>query len=279
MVCALEVVCKSLSGFASAVLRRKCLLWRLSLLAVLASAPMCYGAGNPILVVGTSANQFSSYYSEILKAEGLNAFDTADLATVSAATLSGYDLVILGEMPLTGGQAALFANWVNGGGNLIAMRPDKQLAGLLGITDAAATLSNAYLLVNTGTGPGVGIVSQPIQFHGTADLYSLSGATSVATLYSSAAVATSNPAVTLRTGIGTGGNAAAFTYDLAKSVVYTRQGNPAWVGQDRDGNGLVRSDDLFYHIVFNRLFRHGSFLVGRYWCVGSRNTSAISRTL
>ena len=42
------------------------------------------------------------------------------------------------------------------------------------------------------------------------------------------------------------GNAAAFTYDLAKSVIYTRQGNPAWSGQDRDGTTPIRSDDLFF---------------------------------
>jgi hypothetical protein len=47
--------------------------------------------------------------------------------------------------------------------------------------------------------------------------------------------------------VGTqGGQAAAFTYDLARSVVYTRQGNPAWAGQERDGQTPVRSDDLFY---------------------------------
>ena len=43
-----------------------------------------------------------------------------------------------------------------------------------------------------------------------------------------------------------GGQAAAFTYDLAKSVVYTRQGNPAWAGEDRDGISPIRSDDLFF---------------------------------
>ena len=43
------------------------------------------------------------------------------------------------------------------------------------------------------------------------------------------------------------GQAAAFTYDLAKSVVYTRQGNPAWSGQGRDGQtGPMRSDDLYF---------------------------------
>src|SRR6185295_6241509 len=40
--------------------------------------------------------------------------------------------------------------------------------------------------------------------------------------------------------------AAAFAYDLARSVVYTRQVNPAWSGQDRDGQAPVRSDDLFF---------------------------------
>ena len=43
-----------------------------------------------------------------------------------------------------------------------------------------------------------------------------------------------------------GGSAAAFTYDLARSVVLTRQGNPAWAGQERDGTTPIRSDDLFY---------------------------------
>ena len=89
--------------------------------------------------------------------------------------------------------------------------------------------------MNTSNGPGSGIVDETIQFHGTADRYTLTAATNVATLYVNATTATSNPAVTLRS-VGTnGGQAAAFTYDLARSIVYTRQGNPAWSGQERDG--------------------------------------------
>ena len=43
-----------------------------------------------------------------------------------------------------------------------------------------------------------------------------------------------------------GGKAYAFTYDLARSVVYTHQGNPAWAGQKRDGKiDPIRSDDMF----------------------------------
>jgi len=52
--------------------------------------------------------------------------------------------------------------------------------------------------------------------------------------------------VTLRSVGSSGGQAAAFTFDLARSVVYTRQGNPAWAGQERDGVSPRRSDDLFF---------------------------------
>src|SRR6185503_13435323 len=105
-----------------------------------------------------------------------------DLTQVSASVLAAYDVVILGEAPLTTTQVTMFTTWVTGGGNLVAMRPDKQLASLLGLTDAATTLADSYLLVNTAAAPGAGIVNQTIQFHGTADRYTLNGATSLATL-------------------------------------------------------------------------------------------------
>ena len=42
------------------------------------------------------------------------------------------------------------------------------------------------------------------------------------------------------------GTAAAFTYDLATSVVTTRQGNPAWATQERDGFAPMRPNDKFF---------------------------------
>ncbi len=100
--------------------------------------PPTQGPGGPVLVVTSTANPFSTYYAEILRGEGLNAFATADLSTVTSTVLNGYDAVILGEGTLTSAQVTMFTNWVNAGGNLIAMRPDKQLASLLGLTDASA---------------------------------------------------------------------------------------------------------------------------------------------
>jgi hypothetical protein len=204
------------------------------------------GAGGPILVVAGAGNPFTRYYAEILRAEGLNGFAVADLAAVTDTLLASYDVVILGEQTLTPDHVTMFTSWVSGGGNLIAMRPDKKLAGLLGLSDAGGVLSNSYLAAATAQPAAAGIVSQPIQFHGAADQYVPAGAAVVATLYSDATHATAFPAVTLRAGAGGTGGAAAFTFDLARSIVYTRQGNPAWAGQERDGLAPIRSDDLFF---------------------------------
>jgi Domain of unknown function (DUF4082)/Bacterial Ig-like domain/Bacterial Ig domain/Secretion system C-terminal sorting domain len=206
------------------------------------------GPGGPILLISSTSNPFSRYPVEILRAEGWNAFNALDISAVSLTELNKYDVVVVGDIALTAAQVTMLTTWVNAGGTLIAFSPDPQLAPLLGITATGGTLSDKYLLVNTTTGPGVGIVNQTIQYHGSADLYTAQTGTSIlATLYSDVSTATAYPAVTSRN-VGTlGGQAIAFTYDLAKSVVYTRQGNPAWVGQNRDAqDGVIRSDNLFF---------------------------------
>lgn len=211
-----------------------------------AGVPPGEGPGGPILLVTSPGDRFGRYYAEILRSEGLNAFDVTD-GPVTAAQLGGHDTVVLAAPSVTDAEVTLLTDWVQGGGNLVAMRPDKKLAGLLGLTAATGTFSNAYLKVDTTTSTGAGIESQTLQFHDTADRYTLGGASAIATLYSDAATATANPAVTKRD-VGTlGGQAVAFTYDLARSVVYTRQGNPAWAGQKRDTKpGGIRATDMFF---------------------------------
>jgi hypothetical protein len=220
--------------------------WTFTTAAASPPPPPPTGPGGPILLVTNGANPFSGYTAEIMRAEGLNEYSVADISTVTATMLASFDVVVLGDVVLTAAQVTALTNWVTAGGNLVALHPDKQLAPLLGLTTTTTTLTNGYLLVNTASGPGAGITPSTIQFHGVADRYTLNGATAVATLYSTATTATANPAVTLRS-VGTaGGQAAAFTFDLARSVVYTRQGNPAWAGQDRDGQPPIRANDMFF---------------------------------
>ncbi|HEY6505430.1 MAG TPA: N,N-dimethylformamidase beta subunit family domain-containing protein [Chitinophagaceae bacterium] len=210
------------------------------------------GPGGPILVISSSTNPFSRYAAEILRAEGLNEFAVMDISSVNATVLNNYDVVVLGEISVTAPEVTMLTNWVNAGGTLIAFKPVAALNSLMGLSPASGTLSDKYLLVNTASGPGAGIVGETIQFHGVANLHTLNGATSIATLYSDATTATVNPAVTTINVGSNGGKAIAFTYDLARSVVYTRQGNPAWAGQERDGqSGPIRSNDLFFGLPAN----------------------------
>ncbi|HEV7537066.1 MAG TPA: DUF4082 domain-containing protein, partial [Acidimicrobiia bacterium] len=210
--------------------------------------PPADGPGGPILVI--AADGFGRYLGDILQAEGLNSYRVVDLSTLTPALLASYDVALLGPSTLNATQVTTLSNWVTGGGNLIAMKPDKQLAGLLGLSSTTGTLAEGYLKVDISAAPGAGIVADTMQFHGTADRYGLlAGTRQVAALYSNATTAAGNPAVTLRD-VGTaGGQAAAFTYDLGRSIVYTRQGNPAWAGRERDGglnDGVIRSDELFW---------------------------------
>ena len=227
------------------------------------TTPIYDGPGGPILIVSSAMNPFGRYQVEILRAQGYTSFKAVDITEVeeNPAMLKNYDVILLGQMKLNASDVSLLTAWTTKGGTLIAQRPSSLLYPLMGIISGdsvADNYKNTYLLVDTSMGkPGAGIVSQTIQYHGVADLYNmLPGTTSLATIYSSATTATSHPAIT-SVGIGkNGGKAIAFAFDLAKSIVLTRQGNLAWAGQSRDGQtGPVRSDNLFYpdYVDFNKI--------------------------
>jgi hypothetical protein len=207
------------------------------------------GPGGPILVIADAtnvANPFGRYYAEILRGEGFNAFTVTDISQVSSTTLANFNVVLLAEMPLSSAQVTMLDKWVSGGGKLIAFRPAKSLATLYGLTDAGNTTSEAYLAVDTSTAIGKGLIGDSLQFHGTADNYTLSGATSVATLYTNATTSTSYPAIASYT--RGNGQVVIFTFDLARSIILMRQGNPAWAGTEGDGHSdAIRATDLFVH--------------------------------
>jgi hypothetical protein len=202
------------------------------------------GGPAPILVVVNSAapNPFGAYLPEILRAEGINTFDVAQLSAIDAPTLDAAALVVLADTPLTAPQATLFTNYVTGGGRLVAMRPDPQLAGVLGIGFAGGTVGNGYVLVDQ-SGPGAGLHNLTLPFKGAADRYDLAGAAAVAELYSTRTLSANRPAVVKF------GRTAAWSFDLARSTAYVRQGDPAFAGLDRDGQAGVRTNDIFFETI------------------------------
>jgi hypothetical protein len=199
----------------------------------------------PILVLETPA-EFGAYTGEILRAEGFNEsqVESPSASGLTVSYLNQFDLVILTETKLSSAQAELFSNYVHGGGNLIAFRPDKQLASVFGISDAGSKkIAEGYIKIERGNDIGKGLASDTLQFHGEADQYDLKGGTAVATLYGDADTSTGKPAVVSHQ-FGQG-HAIAFTYNLSKSIVLTRQGNPQYAGLERDGIKGIRATDMF----------------------------------
>jgi hypothetical protein len=206
-------------------------------------------SGAPLLLITdkTATNKFGAYLQEILLAEGMMSFAVKDIGEISgAATLQPYRIVLLAEMTLSADKATLLTAYVAQGGRLIAMRPDPQLAPVFGLQAAGGSQTDGYIKINTTIPAGAGLPSDTLQIRGAADRYtptSTTAITTVATLYSSATAATSHPAVTIAN--YQKGKSAAFAYDLAKSIVYMRQGNPAKANTDSDGDAVLRTIDLF----------------------------------
>jgi trimeric autotransporter adhesin len=200
-----------------------------------------------ILVVqdSTSADPYQNFVPELLLTEGLNGFQSAQLPELTASFLANYDVVILPHLALTSAEAALLQNYVNAGGTLVAFRPDLQLSNVFGVAQLGTTLAEGWLKIDTTTSYSSALDPSVMKFHGTADLYSLNGAKSVATLYSSSASPTDSPAAAIYS-FGSG-KAILFSFDLTQSIVLMRQGNPAWAGypNNHDGNNTMRASQMF----------------------------------
>jgi hypothetical protein len=192
-------------------------------------------------VVVDDDDPFGRYLAEILRCEGFAAFGVADRSDLAETTLSTCDVLVLAPMRLRPDQASLLGRWVEAGGALVALRPDPSLHAILGLR-ATEAKRDGYVCIVTSTAPGRGLCELPLRIHGPVDGYVVDDAVAVAgwgpTPTSSEAVA-----VTVR-GVGErGGRAVAFAFDLARSVVLSRQGNPTWARSGRPGP--TRAIDLF----------------------------------
>ena len=204
-------------------------------------------SASPILLVVSDSHPFDAFYPEILRAEGLTSFTTTSIEKLTRDMLAAHRIAIVSGSIGDHDKIVDLRRWVESGGKLVALRPSGELAALAGLVPLRSTLGDGYLLIDTSVPPGQGLVGETIQFHGAADLAGTTpGTTSLAMLYSDAATPANGPAATLRAIGAAGGEVAAFTFDLAKSIVLTRQGNPDWAGQERDGYDPARPDDLFF---------------------------------
>jgi hypothetical protein len=211
-----------------------------------AGALLAEGPGGPILLVLDPHEPFGSYLAEILRAEGITSFESIDVGDLGPDAMAGRSVILLPPVTLDEARAEALEDWVRSGGSLIAFRPQQSLLPLFGLAPAGPAMSEGYVRIDTGTGFGRGLEPLSLQFHGEADRWQLAGAQSVASLLYDSESESGHPAVSVHE-VGDGsGVAVAFAWDLPRSVIWTRQGNPAWAAQERDGLPPVRSNDLYY---------------------------------
>ena len=90
---------------------------------------MTHAAGNPAdpILVLYGKGIYSAYIGEVLRAEGLNAFQEKSLPdpVVGLPYLKKFDVVVLSETSLTVAQCDMLEKFVGDGGNLVALHPDK----------------------------------------------------------------------------------------------------------------------------------------------------------
>lgn len=199
---------------------------------------------SPILVLATD-NKFGSFTCEMLKTEGFNEFEMDSIKDIKITLkyLKNFDVIILPQTSLTNSEKNILSNYVKDGGNLIAFKPDKNLSDVFGIIDAGGIIAEGYIAVTTNDEIGQGITSESLQLHGEADKYNIKGGKQIAALYMDAITSTGYPAVVVND-YGKG-YAMAFLYNLPQSIVYTRQGNYQYAGQEMDGVKGIRPRDMF----------------------------------
>ncbi|MEP7344310.1 MAG: hypothetical protein ABI877_03545, partial [Gemmatimonadaceae bacterium] len=169
-----------------------------------------------------------------------------ELATILAsddplAMLKEFPLVLLAETLIDDVAEWHLRSYVVGGGKLIAMRPDPRIADVFGLSFVGEQVEDPksplqFISLDPAIDAAAGLTPGPILFHGAIDRYDVvpgADVTIVASLMDNLTVTSPNPAVT-SSPFGAGW-AAAFTFDLARSVVLARQGNPEWKNSEGDG--------------------------------------------
>lgn len=198
----------------------------------------------PILILA-SDDDFGTFTGEILRTEGYNEYEIKSLLSddITAPFLLKHDIVILAQKVTGSSKGEVLRDFVNGGGNLIAFKPEFSLSDIFGITPLKGTINEGYIRIDTSVKEGRGLTSETLQFHGDADTYGVNRGHIIAALYTDSYTKSEYPAV-VSCAYGKG-NTYAFTYNLPESIVYTRQGNPSFAGIEKDGINGLRAMDLF----------------------------------
>ncbi len=178
---------------------------------------------------------FGRYLEEILLTEGFPYIQRIDLKYISTIDPQRNPVLIFPQEEFNSNSAKNIYSYIHRGGTAFFMRPNKEMRKALAVK-VEKSISNGYISWDT---------TQPIQFHGSADIYQEDQKISVIAYVKEEKDAAANyPGLfTLTSGKGT---ACIFSFNLAESILLTRQGNPLWTNSKGDASGSLRANDLFY---------------------------------
>ncbi len=216
---------------------------------IFASSPALSAEPGPLLVVSpqTPLDLAAARWQEMLRVEGLPYVQAIDLAALNQEMLAQAAAILLLPGDVDRSTAERLRDYVVAGGGLVVVRPGSTLTSLCGLEPLPATTAHGYLCVQARSAAAAGIASGALQFHAPLQHASAVDAEPLAWLCDAAGVATSIPAATIRQ-LGQG-TVATWCYDLAESVVLSRQGDPALVDTEHDGLEGVRACEMFAGFV------------------------------
>lgn len=171
---------------------------------------------------------FAGYLEEILAVEGFVGWEKIDVTDrrLTGALLEGADLALLAPMPLKAPEREALADYVRGGGRLVAIRPPVELASLFGVSARGLVLKRGHYLQFDAEDcpPEARSTDVPLQVHAEADCYEAGDARTAAWFCWGNGARRQFPAATL---CDAGrGKAAMLAFDLAGSTVLLHQGLP-----------------------------------------------------
>ncbi|MCB9118273.1 MAG: hypothetical protein H6640_00935 [Caldilineaceae bacterium] len=213
-------------------------------------SPPAPGAGaSPLVIVLPAGTPVTSaeHWHELLRVEGLPYAQVIDVAALDRASMGAAAAIILLPGAIDHSTLELLRDFVMDGGGLVAVQPDTSLLALCGLEALPERTDHGYLCVRSSAASAAGIATGALQFHAPLIHTRAVEAEPVAWLCDAAGVATTIPAATVRR-LGSG-MVVAWSYDLAESVVLTRQGDPALAGDENDGLDGVRACELFAGFV------------------------------
>ena len=188
--------------------------------------------------------RLGGYMAEILKTEGFLDFEVVGLRDLNADVLNKTGFLILTESRLNGHQLKEIPEWVKRGGLLVGLRPDPRLAEVFGVRYRFEGFETGYMRTNPQSRLGRQTETEALQLHTRPDLYDLQGAEAAFYVLRTPEASPKFPAITTHR-LGKG-RAVLSTYNLAKNIVWTRQGDPNEVDKENDFHrGALRASDLF----------------------------------